>query len=254
MADAFTKARATMVGALNFLKNVTIGGVDVSQWYVEKRKLISTAYFPLSTLTLSAGTSIPLFSGKAGSQNPGIPGISLTAADTNWPSQNNALGSTEMFVGTALGFQLFVATVTTGAFQSAINDPNAAMMLASSIEYTFEEANLTLNRPGFLLDYQAPSIFTSGIAGLGGTATTAPATAAASAASAGAFNGAPGQSLQCLDIPILWKPNVVNDHKLTVQRNITLPDSFLAASQATTGDVIGVRCVMDAYYLRSQAG
>lgn len=249
MADAFTRARASMIGALGFIKNNTFNGQDVSQWYVERRKLVSTAYFPLSGLGLTAGTSIPIFSGKAGSQNPGITGITLSPADTNWPSQNNALGSTEMLVGTSLGFQLFVATATTGAFQSAINDPNAALMLASSIEYTFEEANLTLNRPGFLIDYPAPGVYTGGIAN--GTPTSA---GTATFASAGAFNGAPGQQLTPLDIPILWKPNVVNDHKLTVQRALTLPDDFIDGSQVTTGDVIGVRCVMDAYYLRSQAG
>lgn len=253
MADAFTKARATMVGALAFLKNVTIGGVDVSQWYVEKRKLVSTAYFPLTALSLTAGTSVQLFSGKAGSQNPGVPAVSLTAADTNWPSQNNALGGTEMFVASAVGFQLFLAS-TTAVYKGAISDPNAVYQLASSIEYTFEEANLTMNRPGFLIDYPAPSIYTGGIAGLGGTATTAPATATASAASAGAFNGAPGQKLHDLDIPILWKPTVVNDHKLTVQRAVTLTDGFAAGYEVSTGDVIGVRCVMDAYYLRSAAG
>lgn len=253
MADnAFQRARASMVGALAFCKDTKFADQDVTQWYVEKRKLVSTAYFPLSTLSLTQGTSIPIFSAKAGSQNPGVPAVSLTAADTNWPSQNNALGQTEMMVGTSLGFQLFAAS-TSAVFLSAINDPNAAYELASSIEYTFEEANLTPNRPGFLIDYQAPSIYTGGIAGLGGTATMVPANPAASAASAGAFNGFPGMSLSPLDIPIIWKPNTVNDHKLTVQRAITLTDGFAAASTALTGVVIGVRCVMDCYYLRKPA-
>lgn len=253
MADnSFTKARAAMIGALAFVRDTKFADQDVSQWYVEKRKLISTAYFPLSTLSLTAGTQIPLFAGKAGSQNPGVPAVALTAADTNWPSQNNALGQTEMMVGCSLGFQLFLAS-TAAVFKGAISDPNALYNLASSIEYTFEEANLTPNRPGFLIDYQAPAVYTGGIAGLGGTATTAPATAAASAASAGSFNGFPGQELSKLDIPIIWKPNTVNDHKLTVQRAVTLTDGFAAAFEVATGDVIGVRCVMDTYYLRKPA-
>lgn len=253
MADnAFTKARAVMISALAFCKDTKFADQDVSQWYVEKRKLVSTAYFPLTSLSLTAGTQVALFAGKAGSQNPGVPAVSLTAADTNWPSQNNALGQTEMLVGTSLGFQLFLAS-TAAVYKGALSDPNAVYQLASSIEYTFEEANLTPNRPGFLIDYPAPAIYTGGIAGLGGTATTAPLTVPLSAASAGAFNGFPGQELSKMDIPIIWKPNTVNDHKLTVQRAITLTDGFAAGFEVSTGDVIGIRCVMDAYYLRKPA-
>lgn len=241
--NAFQKARAVMISALQFCKDVKFADQDVSQWYVEHRKLVSTAYFPLSTLSLTAGTSVPLFSAKAGAQNPGVPAVALTGADTNWPSQNNALGQTEMMVATSLGFQLFQAT-TGAAFTAAISDPNALFELGTSIEYTFEEANLTPNRPGYIIDYPAPAIYTGGVSSVA-TASTG--------ISAGAYNGAPGQQLQELKIPIIWKPNTVNDHKLTVQRAVTLPDQFSVLSTALTGAVIGVRCVMDCFYLRKPA-
>jgi hypothetical protein len=236
------------VEELKFLAGQNLDNKDIGQCWAVQVKIYSCLYFVLasSAPALVQGATAKAFNYATGGQiTPGASGgtataFQATAAETNWPGQNNMLPKNQMIVGLAMGTEMFLADLpgatTPCAVLGAIPTNAAAEQIARSVTYVINEGDTIAQNYGLLLDWP------SGVGVSTGASAYGQGSAAAARFDLGVQNGGPASRMQPLVVPFIQKPQIAYDHTFTIAKGATLIDGVAAAANIN-GNILANHCV-----------
>jgi hypothetical protein len=183
---------------------------------------------------LDANSNVTLFSGAV--NDAGAQGFSatstLTESETNLFDANGRLGSNECFVGVRCGFDVYRRTGNNLAATESIRhigSVDALHALLTSLSWNWNPGDTLSRTIGSLGDYPAGGGVYSGVA-IGGNAA---GVATGGNSSFAANNGVPSCYTQKkLPLPIVWKPNIRTQVKVSCGTGATLTTALLSGQNA----------------------
>jgi len=175
-------------------------GVTISDLaFSSAEDFYSTGAIALSTLTLSAGSTVKLFEANIGDNGgQGFSNVTLTVGETN-NKNGNRQPSNNVYIATHFGFQVYAVTAVDSLNAVPINNPNTMYKVAANTSWSLTVGDGIKRTLGTVLDYPAGSGIDTALA-LAGTG--GPDLAAFT------NNGWVGCQKRKLPIPIVFPPNI----------------------------------------------
>lgn len=198
-------------------------GVTISDLaFSSAEDFYSTGAIALSTLTLSAGSTVKLFEANIGDNGgQGFSNVTLTVGETN-NKNGNRQPSNNVYIATHFGFQIYAVTSVDKLNAVPINNPNAMYQIAANTSWSLTVGDGIKRTLGTVLDYPAGSGIDTALA-LAGSA------AGFGGGGVGALsfanNGWVGCQKRKLPIPIVFPPNISVEIELKTGAAQTLPNN-----------------------------
>lgn len=208
------------------LSELEIGGRKLSDLeFISDEPYYSTGFFAVQALyslgNLAQGTYRQIFQGKVGDVNAQGSNWQLSYADTN-----NEVGSQfprdQCFVALSVGLQINLFT-STGALSTTALTPQETDQIAAALSWSYKETGQIERKLGLGQHFPSGIGVYSTPAGAGGNATAATENGQAS-------NGGPISMSTPLMIPIVVRPLVNVEQKLTLEREIVFQTDYNASS------------------------
>lgn len=194
-------------------------GVTVSDLaFASAEDRYSTAFIPLTALTLPTGSTVKLFQKNIGETGQGSGTFALTRSETN-NTNGDRQPSNQVYIGTHLGFQLY-AIDSTGLKVIPITKASTVYKIAMSTVWNLTVGDGIKRTLGTVLEYPAGC----GVDWVGASGAIATYAGLAN-------NGWLGGSKRKLPIPIVFPPNVQVDIELETGTGGLISDNIVSASK-----------------------